>query len=279
MKIRRVGGVTDRPFRVGVIYGRPGDIATWAADLRRVESAGYATALMPDTTFTPAPLVALAAAAAATETLHVGTWVLCDPLRDARRVVWEAGTLANLCGDRFELGLGAGRPDAGRDADRLGVPFNSPRERVDALVATLDAVQAAIPDVRVMVAASGPRLLALAGQRADIVALGWPPTTDAAGAGERIRIVRDAAGDRADEVELASGLVAVGPETPPWLARDGLTPADLIERGAVTVATGSPQQMADQLRQRRDALGLSYITVPSERAEMFAPVVELLAGT
>jgi hypothetical protein len=36
--------------------------------------------------------------------------------------------------------------------------------------------------------------------------------------------------------------------------------------------------MADTLRRRRDALGLSYLTVPIQSAETFAPVVEILDG-
>jgi hypothetical protein len=36
--------------------------------------------------------------------------------------------------------------------------------------------------------------------------------------------------------------------------------------------------MADTLRRRRDTLGLSYLTVPIQSAETFAPVVEMLNG-
>jgi hypothetical protein len=58
----------------------------------------------------------------------------------------------------------------------------------------------------------------------------------------------------------------------------GLDPAALADNDAVTVITGTPQRMADTLR-RRDTLGLSYVTVPSQSVEAFAPVVEILAGT
>jgi hypothetical protein len=36
--------------------------------------------------------------------------------------------------------------------------------------------------------------------------------------------------------------------------------------------------MADELHRRRDSLGISYLTVPAEAMERFAPVVERLAG-
>ena len=37
--------------------------------------------------------------------------------------------------------------------------------------------------------------------------------------------------------------------------------------------------MADTLRRRRDELGVSYLTVPAQSVEAFAPVVAELAGT
>jgi hypothetical protein len=36
--------------------------------------------------------------------------------------------------------------------------------------------------------------------------------------------------------------------------------------------------MADELQRRRDALDLSYFTVPMQAARHFAPVVDALAG-
>jgi len=58
----------------------------------------------------------------------------------------------------------------------------------------------------------------------------------------------------------------------------GLDVRALADAGAITVLTGTPSQMADTLRRRRDALGLSYLTVPIQSAETFAPVVEILDG-
>ncbi|HET8582755.1 MAG TPA: LLM class flavin-dependent oxidoreductase [Jatrophihabitans sp.] len=263
-------------FRFGVTNGAVGDQKTWTAAARQAESLGYATFLMPDTTRTPAPLPALAAAAAVTNTLHVGTWVLCDPLRNPRQLAWEAAGLQELSGGRFELGIGAGRPDAEADCAALGVPFGSPGERIARLTETLDLLRDRLPGTRIMVAASGPRLLALAARRADIVAFGWAPATDVAAARERIEIVRTAAGHR--DLELATGLVAVGDGEHPWLARMGTDAATLAARGAITVLTGNAREMADELQRRRDALGLSYWTVPAGSVEAFAPVVEALAG-
>ena len=265
-------------FRFGVTNWFTGDLATWVSAARRAEALGYATFLLPDTAGTPAPLPALAAAAASTTRLHVGTWVLCDPLRDRRVLSWGARSLHELLGDRFELGLGAGRPGAERDAAALGVPFGSPGERLAKLEATLELVASELPQLRVLVAASGPRMLALAGRHADVVALGWPPDTDTEAAAGRIEVLREAAGERFEELELAAGLIAVGDAETPWLARMGVDPEDLAARNCVTVLRGAPQDMADALLRRRDRLGLSYLTVPANATEAFAPVVELLSG-
>jgi alkanesulfonate monooxygenase SsuD/methylene tetrahydromethanopterin reductase-like flavin-dependent oxidoreductase (luciferase family) len=213
--------------------------------------------------------------------------VLCEPLRNPRLVAWEVAGLDRLTGGRFELGLGAGRPGAEHDAERLGVPWPSARERVDRLVASVAEIRrllggaeqgfpAAAQHVPLMIAASGPRLLSIAGRRADIVALGWPPATTEDAARRVIDRVRAAAGAR--DVELATGLIAVGDEQHPWLQRMGVDAAQLAAAGAVSVVTGTPREMADALLRRRDRLGLSYVTVPVQSADAFAPVVELLAG-
>jgi probable F420-dependent oxidoreductase len=268
--------MADHRFRFGVTGVPGGAPAEWLRLARRAEELGFSTLLSPDTTRTPAPLPALAAAAAVTERLHVGTWVLCEPLRNRRQLAWEAATLEQLSGGRFELGVGAGRPDAAADAAELGVPFGAPGERLAALRDTLALVRERLPDTRILIAAAGPRLLELAAQTADIVAFGWPPTTDIPAARERVDRVRAAAGGR--DVELACGLIAVGAGEQPWLTRMGLDAGALTAAGAVTVLAGSPGEMADELQRRRDALGISYLTVPSKAIEQFAPVVEALAG-
>ena len=278
-----------RAFRFGVTHAGPPDMASWTAMAKRVESLGYDTFLVPDTLNTPAPLPALGAAAAVTSTLRVGTWVLCDPLRNPRSVAWEIGSLARMTGGRVELGLGAGRPAAGEDARRLGLPFGTAAERVTRLRESVTLIRGLLdgaePDfpsaghrVPILIAASGPRLLEFAAQAADIIAFGWPPDTDESQARSVIEPVIAAAGDRADEIELAAGLITVGNEQHPWLQRMGVDPAALAAAGAVTVVTGPPRKIADTLLRRRDRLGLSYVTVPSASAEAFAPVVELLAA-
>lgn len=270
--------MTARAFRFGVTLDRTNDLTHFGATVRRIEQLGYATVLLPDTLRTPAPLPALTAAAALTTRLGVGTWVLCGPLRPPAQLIHEAASVHELLGARFELGLGAGRPDAEADAAALGVPFGTPKERMTQLATTMHMVRERMPELRLLVAASGPKLLALAGAEADIIALGWPPATGLESAAARVAVVRDAADSRFDELELACGLIAVGDSPAPWLTHLGTDVHTLAAAGAISVLTGTPTEMADALRRRRDALGLSYVTVPAAAAETFAPVAELLTG-
>jgi hypothetical protein len=61
-------------------------------------------------------------------------------------------------------------------------------------------------------------------------------------------------------------------------ARMHLTARDLAERGAISAATGTVDQMCEQLIDRRARLGISYVLVSDELMEAFAPVVEQLTG-
>ncbi|GAA4238052.1 LLM class flavin-dependent oxidoreductase [Actinomadura meridiana] len=277
----------DRRFRFAVMAAYARDGAAWAAQARRAEELGYATLLTPDTSGTAMPAAVLAAAAGATTTLRVGTFVLSVATRPAHMIAWEAASMAFATGDRFELGIGAGRPGGEADAELFGVPYPAAAERIARVEQVIDAV-ANPPEglyggsglrPRVLVAASRPRMLALAARRADTVAFGVPPLTDDARLAEFVGVVREAAGERLDEVELCTQVHVVGDEVPEWLGRQmNVEPGAMAAAGAIAQLSGTPRQMADTLARRRDELGVSYVSVSSAFAEQFAPVLELLAG-
>jgi probable F420-dependent oxidoreductase len=297
---------TARPFRFGVVAAQARSGEEWAGKARHIESMGYSTLLMPDgLRFSLAPIPALAAAAAATSSLRVGTYVLANDFRNPVLLAKEAATLDVVSDGRFELGIGAGRPGAEEDNRMLGLPFESGGARVAALAESLALLKSLLagrpatatgpryaaaaaeimprplqqPRPPLLVAGSGRRILSLAAREADIVAIGVPPMEPEAKFSERVDWVREAAGARFDELELNLTLMAVGEQVPRWVERQlGVTADELARSGAVTALFGTVDQMCETLLKRRETLGVSYIAVSDEMMEALAPVVERLSG-
>jgi hypothetical protein len=87
------------------------------------------------------------------------------------------------------------------------------------------------------------------------------------------------AGERFDRIEMAMNLAALGTDVPPSLERlFGVSVAQLVEAGAVSLLPEDVDAAVDVLRRRRDELGISYYTVAQGFVDKFAPVVERLTG-
>ncbi len=298
--------MSKRPFRFGVVAGQSRSAEEWIAKARRAEALGFSSFLVPDTlgqTF--APLPALAVAATATHSIHVGPYVLANDHRNPVLVAREAATLDFLSGGRFELGLGAGRPGVEEDFRKLGIPLDSGGVRVDRLAEALGLIKAILsgqavdapgpyyaaagadvfprpaqqPRPPIMLAASGKRLLALAAREADIIALAGSPLDGPAALKEKIDWLRESAGERFAQLELNSNLTAVGQQLPEWIAkRMNITLQQLIDVDSPSALTGDVDHMCQQLLERREALGVSYITAGDMFMDVLAPVIERLAG-
>jgi alkanesulfonate monooxygenase SsuD/methylene tetrahydromethanopterin reductase-like flavin-dependent oxidoreductase (luciferase family) len=266
------------PFRFGLVAAQASSATEWTSLARRAESLGYACLLVPDTIHTLASSVACAVAATSTTTLHVGSYVLSAPNRSPGQVALETRSLATLTDGRYELGIGAGRPGADADAELFGRGYGSPRERIDAVRATILAVRGRTPETSILVAGAGPRMLALAGELADTVAFGLPPEANEQVLADAVATVRGAERHRPKPLELSTNLLVVGDEPPPWTPSRVDVPA-LIAGGSIAVLTGTVGQMIDRLRKRRDMLGISYVCTSAGYADALAPVVEQLAGT
>src|SRR3984893_3160905 len=84
--------MTGRPFRFGVVAAQARSGAEWAEKARRIESMGYAAMVAPDgLKYTLAPLPALTAAAMATRSLRVGTYVIAHDFRNTVLLAKEGG--------------------------------------------------------------------------------------------------------------------------------------------------------------------------------------------
>jgi probable F420-dependent oxidoreductase len=212
-------------------------LATFA---RRAESLGYSVLMMPDHLvgqYAPIPL--LTAAAMATETLRVGTFVFNNNLRHPAVLAQDLATLDRLSGGRLQIGIGAGWNKPEHDA--IGIPFEPVGTRIAKLAEALTVLRGCFGDEKfsfagehytitdydappkpvqrphppIFVGGGGRRLLTLAGREAQIVGLAPRLTMDAQGkpgldtqsitlaaTEEKIGWVRAAAGERFGEIEL-----------------------------------------------------------------------------
>jgi alkanesulfonate monooxygenase SsuD/methylene tetrahydromethanopterin reductase-like flavin-dependent oxidoreductase (luciferase family) len=267
------------PVRTAVVATPAAPGPAWGDVVQGLEAGGWGTLLVPDTLWTPSPFPALAAAAAAATRLHLRTWVVAAPLRTPGALVREVSALRLLSADRFELGIGPGRPDAKAEAERLGAPWGSPVERIEQVVAAVAAVRAQVaPAPPVSVAAGGNRMLQaavdLVSGAEDRIALAVGPlatTGELAQAAERVHAF---AGRR---VRLSHQVTGIGDLVPAWLARGGLGAALQRERGAAGwFPADDPDAVAAALRQRADDLGIDEVVVPAELADAFGPVLSRL---
>ena len=112
-----------RPFRFGVQASTAADASAWTALARNVESLGYSTLTMPDHFGDQlAPVPALMAAAAVTETLRVGALVWDNDYKHPVVLAKELATIDVLSGGRVEIGIGAGW--LASDYTESGIPFD-----------------------------------------------------------------------------------------------------------------------------------------------------------
>lgn len=275
-----------QPFRFGAVVGDQPDAREWSETARRLESAGAATLLVPDTTGTPSPFIALAAAAAVTTDLRVGTWVLAAPFRTPAAVVRETAALQWVSGDRFELGIGAGLPFVEATARELGGRWGTPGQRVDQVVAAVKLVRAEVtPAPPIVMAGSGPRLLAHAARLADVVALAISPTTsmsDVAALAQGLR--EQASGQRRPEglpvvPQICLQLAAVGDQLPTWITeRMSLGVADLVAADAAAALPADPAAAEERLLELRERTGISYLTFPGQFLDGAREVIGRLSG-
>ncbi|QLY34102.1 LLM class flavin-dependent oxidoreductase [Nocardia huaxiensis] len=246
--------------------------AEWVSAVQAAEQQGYGTVLLPDTLYTPSPFPALAAAAAVTSTLRLRPNVLASPMRTAAATVRETAALQLLSDGRFELGMGTGRPDAQAEAEKLGVTWGSAGERRRQLIETIEAVRAAVqPAPGIVIAASGPKMLATAAELADRVHLAVDPTATEDDLAQIVATVRDHT-DRPIGFSLQA--VAVGDQIPFYMSKYmGITIERLREANAAALLPGDPAEAAALLEQRREKYGIDELLVPGELAQAFAPIL------
>jgi probable F420-dependent oxidoreductase len=254
---------------------RQSSVQDWA---RRAEDMGYDVLHVPDHLGAPAPFPTLMTAASATETLHVGTFVLNAGFYKPALLARDVAAMRDLTGGRLELGLGAGYVEEEFAAAEL--PFPTARQRVDYLRHVTEYLREHVPEVPILIAGNGNRLLTIAAEKAQIIGLtGGDPQADGGDPlAERISFVRNAAPERFDELELNIAITAL-PTDDSGVPDLSITRRFLPELSdeellrTAGVLSGSTKDIADEIRRYRDTYGVTYIIVQQPHAEAFAKVI------
>lgn len=270
----------DFRFGVGLMRGAPATALQESA--RCAEALGYSVMLVPDHLGGPAPFPVMTAIAAATSTLRVGSFVMNSAFYRPALLARDAEAVRDISGGRLDLGLGTGYVE--EEFAAAGLPFPSAGERVTHLRETAEYVAEHLPDVPIMIAGNGDRVLRIAAQTAHIIGLtgGDRPAGDGEDPlADRIAFVRRAAGDRFEDLELNLAITAMPLDdsgmpdlTIPRHFLPGLTDEELLRHPGVL--SGSVDDMADRIRGYRDDYGISYLIVQDRHAEVFGAVIERL---
>jgi probable F420-dependent oxidoreductase len=132
--------VTERPFRFSLHSSVAPSMDAWRERARTAEALGYSALYLTDHLDAQfGPLVAATVAAEATTTLHVGTLVLNNDLRNPVVLAKEIATLGLAAPGRVEVGLGAGWLRS--DYEETGVSYENPSTRVERLAESLQILK------------------------------------------------------------------------------------------------------------------------------------------
>jgi probable F420-dependent oxidoreductase len=277
--------------------------AGWLKLARDAESIGYEHLLMSDhlTHGGAAPFTAMAAAAAVTTRLRVGTYVLNNDFRHPAIVAHEFAALADLTGGRVTLGLGAGHMKF--EYDEAGMPFDPPGVRVARMTEAAQVLKrmlagelvtfegahysitahgvrgADAAPVRMLIGGNGTRVLQAAGRLADVVGFtGFTPSLDGSdgdtthftdvGLAERITVARTAAGDRWPlPIDVLVQMVVVTDRVDVAIDRIASRmelPVEAV-RSSPFVLVGSVAGIVERLHELNERLGVTSVTVFAHR--------------
>jgi probable F420-dependent oxidoreductase len=307
-----------RPFRFAVQTSNAPDGKAWRQRAKQIEDLGYDTLYIPDHFGEQlGPLVALTAAAEATDRLKVGALVLDNDYRHPVVLAKELATLDLMSEGRLEAGIGAGWMRS--DYDESGIPYDEPATRIDRLQEAITIMKAlwrdgsatfsgkhytvnnaqglprpvTKPYPTLVIGGGGRRMLRLAAREADVV--GVNPNLRAGYVGpevaaeatpakfeERIAWVKEAAGGRLPEIDLQILTFFVQFVPNKREVAENLAPMFGLDADTAMqvplVLLGTVDDICETLEERRERYGFNYVVVHDAEIESFGQVVERLAG-
>ncbi|UQS21644.1 TIGR03621 family F420-dependent LLM class oxidoreductase [Amycolatopsis thermalba] len=284
-------------MRFGVNMMEPGTRAEFVDKVRRAEDLGFDVVTVADHLGMPAPFPALALAAETTSRVRLGTFVLNAPFYHPAVLARDVATTDQFCDGRLELGLGAGY--VREEFEAAGLPW--PGRRIDHVERTVVELRRlfADPDYQprpaqdggppLLLGGWGDRMLTMAAEHADTIALTGAPTAkegglvglaDADAFAERVAFVRSRLGTREAEINVLVQLVVVTDDRRAALADlQRFAPDMSVEAiGELpTLLVGSVPEIVAQLSDMREKLGITYVSVLERSMADFAQVLEHLS--
>ncbi len=267
-----------------------------------------------------AAVPAMAMALEMTSTLRVGCRVFCMDYQLPVVLAKQAATMDYLSDGRLEFGLGAGWVQSEYEA--LNITFDDFPTRKQRFAEIVTAVKAFMtgepleidgewvqwsgfsgtpprPNCPpIMIGGGSKGILSIAGREADIVSFNYNNRAGALGregamsgfAEETMKKrqwIKDAAGDRFDDIELEVGAYLTIITDHQQATADMIAGAMEIDAASLLASPhtliGSVDYICEELQARRETYGISYVTVlddgENNMVEQFAPVVARLAGT
>jgi len=266
-----------------------------------------------------APVPALQCAADATSTLRLGALVYDNDYKHPVVLAKELATMDVLSDGRVEIGLGAGwmatdYEQSGIPYDPPGVRVSRFIEGLAVIKGALGdgpfsfhgdhytitdydgAPQPVQSPPPVLIGGGGPRVLGFAAREADIVGINGTMTSGAVDAStfdsmtagavdDKVAVVRTAAtaAGRLDDIEMniRAFMVFITDDVDQALnalAEFTGAPTEVIADSPFALV-GPVDRIIDELRERRERWGFSYVIVGQNDVEVFAPVVAALTGT
>ena len=306
------------PFRFGVQASKTNTRDLWVDLAHRCEDKGYSCLTMPDHFDDQlAPVPALMTAANVTTTLRIGALVWDNDYKHPAVLAKELATMDVLSDGRLELGIGAGwmisdyeQMGIPYDAAKVRIDrfveglkvikgamaegpfsFSGDHYTITDYNGTPKPVQAPCPPI--LIGGGGKRVLSIAAREADIVGINATMSAGVVGlhtfstmtaevVDEKVAIVREAAGARFNDIELNVRAFLVNITDDAKQAASGIASMLGVEQQMVEQSpfalVGPTSKIIEDLLERRERWGFSYIIVGADDVDSFAPVVAALNG-
>jgi probable F420-dependent oxidoreductase len=264
-----------------------------------------------------APVPALMTAANVTTTLRVGALVWDNDYKHPAVLAKELATMDVLSDGRLELGIGAGwmisdyeqmgipydsaKVRIDRFVEGLKVikgamaegpfSFSGDHYTITNYNGTPKPIQGPCPPI--LIGGGGKRVLSIAAREADIVGINATMSAGVVGqhtfstmtaevVDEKVAIVREAAGARFNDIELNVRAFLVNITDDAKQAASGIASMLGVEQQMVEQSpfalVGPTSKLIEDLLERRERWGFSYIIVGADDVDSFAPVVAALNG-